>query len=181
MGSLWFAPQARALACTLGISCVVSGSVASAQGSQGSRRSVPAQPAPVQWRVAEGPGLIVHAGSAFQVQVTASVAAGWHLYAMDEPEGGPTATAFTVPANGVAELVSVGGDRPLRGSAESGPANFYMGQARFHLHFQLSHFGDYGAKQMPITVRYQACNDRMCLPPRSEHLGVRVYILGAVQ
>lgn len=133
-------------------------------------------PGPVRWH-AEATAPTTPVGAAeFRATVTATVAPGWHLYAMDEPEAGPIALEFRSPAEGPAALVSVGADRPSRGVAAgtSEAASYYVGEAHFIL--RLRWRGTVPAGPVPVTlaVQYQACNDRMCLPPLTETLAFQV-------
>ena len=107
-------------------------------------------------------------GAAFQVVVTAAIKPGWHLYAMDEPESGPQPLEFKTAAESAAVLLSVGADRPL-GSPGTGAAreSFYVGKANFTLRLRVRPLAALGDDSVALTARFQACNDRMCLPPQT--------------
>lgn len=134
-------------------------------------------PRPVQWRASAAAGQPVVAGAAFGVNVLATIAPGWHLYAMDEPEGGPIPTEFTA-AEGPFELLSVEGDRAVRRvePATGELTSFYQGRARFALRLRVRPDAATGVQDLDVRVRYQACNERMCLPPRSEQLRIPVQV-----
>jgi hypothetical protein len=133
-----------------------------------------AQPLPVHWS-STGPASVAGSEAKVRVPVVACIQKGWHLYAMDEPEGGPIGTEFSVSPEGPAALVEVKADRPLRARDATGQmATFYVGQARFELHLRVRPGPGSGAWTLPVTVRYQACNERMCLPPRSEKIEVKL-------
>lgn len=129
---------------------------------------------PVQWKVAVFPRDSRSAGQEFFVAVQAVVSSGWHLYALDEPEDGPVPLEFSAQPGGPVALVSVSAERPQRGPAAGGaaPVNFYEGQPRFRLRLRAEPVPRTGtgtgekSSRAEIEVRYQACNDRMCLPPR---------------
>lgn len=125
---------------------------------------------PVVWRVEAPLPEPPAPGREFRVTVTAEVIPGWHLYALDEPEGGPVPLEFSVPAGGPATLVSVGADRPMEGrtAGSAEPMMFYVGKVHFWLRLRGRPGADKGTPSEPgaISVRYQACNDRLCLAPR---------------
>ncbi len=126
----------------------------------------------MQWRITESPREPVRPGLEFPVSVQATVATGWHLYALDEPEGGPVPLEFDAPPEGPVTLVSVGADRPQRGPAAGSAAavNFYQGQPRFRLRLRAGSGLKAGAGPVVLEIRYQACNERLCLPPRTATL-----------
>ena len=125
-------------------------------------------PQPVRWRVVPVVPAPVARGAAFQAVVTAAIKPGWHLYAMDEPEAGPLPLEFKTAAESPAVLLSVGADQPL-GSPGTGNAgeSFYVGRARFTLRLQVRPLAALGEDAVALTARFQACNDRMCLPPQT--------------
>lgn len=144
-------------------------------------RSVAAQnpvPEPVHWRVTDGPVRPVTAAMPFGAAIVATIEPGWRLYAMDEPDRGPVPTEFMVAAEAPFELLSARGDHPLRHfDPDTGLATtFYEGQASFLLRFRVRSAMKAGAQQVAVTVRYQACNATMCLPPRIEDLRVPLMV-----
>ena len=124
---------------------------------------------PVQWRATQTPHEPVRPRQEFGVTVQATVATGWHLYALDQPEDGPIALEFSAQAGKPVTLVSVGADRPERELTASSPlgVNFYPGQPRFRLRMRAGAALTAGVGVAVIGIRYQACNQRMCLPPRT--------------
>ncbi len=121
---------------------------------------------PVGWRMRAYPRAPVRAGKETQAVAEATIGAGWHMYALSEPEDGPVPLEFSVRPGGPLILVSVGADRPRRGpvAGTASPVDFYVGQPRFRLRLRAGE----GAVTGPtvVEIRFQACNDSMCLPPR---------------
>ena len=108
----------------------------------------------------------VRAGQETSAVAEATIGAGWHLYALSEPDDGPSPLEFSVRPGGSLALVSVRADRPQRGivAGTASPADFYVGQPRFRLRLRAGE--DARTGPVVVEVRFQACNDRMCLPPR---------------
>lgn len=148
--------------------------------AQGPARPAGGVPSPVRWQVAQSGPATPETGAIFGALVEAKVTPGWHLYAMEEPEDGPVALQFSTPAEGLAALVSVSADRPVRGVSAGtfAATKFYLGEARFQLRLRWRLVGDIRPVPVSLTVRYQACNDRLCLPPRTETLPLAVNVDG---
>jgi hypothetical protein len=49
-------------------------------------------PRPVSWHVKSAPHGAVKPGAKFEVTVVGAIMPGWHVYALQEPDGGPIAT-----------------------------------------------------------------------------------------
>src|SRR5512146_368916 len=58
---------------------------------------VTAQPEnPITWTLAKTPATAT-AGQTLRIQVTANIDAGWHVYSLTQPPGGPIATRISLP------------------------------------------------------------------------------------
>lgn len=112
----------------------------------------------------------VRAGDAVSLTLTATIAPGWHLYAMAQPEGGPISTEVSLPANPLATFA-----RPI---VASKPATvfdpsfdmrvqLYSEKATFTLPLTVAAAAPAGAHPFAVEARYQSCNDVICLPPKT--------------
>ena len=119
---------------------------------------------PIQWKA--DPGVAAGASRDVLVRVTASMEKGWHLYSL------------TTPRPPIASTIKVTDDGPLEGGEAFQPApnrkrdpNFqvdtetFEGDTVFYVRARLK--ADAGAKAS-LLVRYQACDDKQCLPPRKK-------------
>lgn len=103
--------------------------------------------------------------------VSASIQDSWHVYALSQPAGGPTPMRISIPAGSSFTLAS---PVPETKVIRHFDANFNMGTvfylkaASFNL--ALKGTGSTTEDTVPIDVRFQACNDRLCLPPYTTHL-----------
>ena len=106
-------------------------------------------------------------GSIFAVQVTATIADGWHLYSMDQMEGGPTATGLIVPDGQPFALDGeVKEPQPI---IEFDPnfnleTHYFENNVTFNMSIKVAASAPPGTNTVRIDARYQTCNDRTCLP-----------------
>ena len=142
--------------------------------ADGVRASAAAKP-PVHWSVKTAPAKAVKLGAKFNVTVRGEIDPGWHLYALEEPDGGPVATEITLTEGDSAELVRVEESKPkiLPDALFQRPTGFFEGSAEFTLHLQAARVaGATGTNGLRVLVRYQSCNDRICLPPHTDTIPV---------
>jgi len=137
---------------------------------------------PVTWSIQANAPASVEAGDKFTAQVTAQIQSGWHLYSITQGAGGPIPTRITVPDGQPFKLAgSVSGPRPR---VEMDP-NFQIktetheGSAAFRVPLVVMADSPSGAQTLNINVRFQACNDTMCLPPRTLKLNTPMTLVAA--
>src|SRR5260370_7604999 len=123
---------------------------------------------PIQWTlssdVTKAP-----AGSSVPLHLKATFQEGWHLCSLTTPAGGPIPTTAAL-----AESKSVSGSKlyqppPIRQFDK----NFNIDTETFEKAIDLPIAVELakdakGAVELTSNVRYQACNDRQCLPPRKK-------------
>jgi hypothetical protein len=126
----------------------------------------------VQWaaRVTLPPGSAT-AGDA-TLELSGAVKDGWHVYAFTQLPGGPTALRVTVDDDKLARLAGApAGTAPekIRDRSFGLETQFYTHAFLVELPLRL---GAHAAneKEVPISVRFQTCNDRECQPPRTVHV-----------
>jgi thiol:disulfide interchange protein DsbD len=130
---------------------------------------------PVHWSAAS-PDKPVVPGAIFDVAVTAAIDDEWHVYSITQGPGGPIPTTITVPS----------GQPFSRAGAIVGPApttkydpNFEIdtethdGTATFTVPVRFA-AGATATAALRLAITYQACTERLCLPPRSVVLSVRL-------
>ncbi len=138
---------------------------------------------PIQWSERIGKrSAPLNPGTTFTVMVTATIADGWHLYSLDQMEGGPTATGLIVPDG--QPFVLNGEVREPEPAIEFDPnfnidTRFFEHRVTFEVPVEVAESARPGHNTVMIDARYQTCNDRMCLPPRIVHLSAVVQITKA--
>ena len=104
-------------------------------------------------------------------KLSATIMDGWHVYALSQPKGGPTPLKISIPFGSPLMLAGpIAETRVVRHFDPSFKMEtfYYLKTASFNL--ALKKRGIAGGKSLPIDVRFQACNDRLCLPPYTMHV-----------
>ncbi|WP_158791966.1 protein-disulfide reductase DsbD domain-containing protein [Granulicella sp. L60] len=135
---------------------------------------------PVQWSSAASPKGPLKPGNKIAIELSAEIQDGWHVYGFTQVAEGPTPLRVSLDENGTAQAVG-----PATGSApvKKHDASFnldtegYSHLFSIHLPVQVKQQASKGDQSIPVSVRFQACNDRICLPPRTVHLTVPVEVL----
>ncbi len=129
---------------------------------------------PTKWNLeSEAKGKTLEKDETFKAKLKAEIEDGWHLYAVEQPEGGPFPTKITLAdnmpfaidgkiesANPIVkpDLNFLVDDKPLE-------TKFFERQAEFT--FPIKTASEANADALAINVRFQVCNDTLCLPPKT--------------
>jgi DsbC/DsbD-like thiol-disulfide interchange protein len=134
-------------------------------------------PDPVQWLLtAKSPA--ARPGGKLLASLTATIQPGWHLYSMTTPKGGPNATTVKLVENPAAAGIDVFQPQPER----KYDANFKLGTETFTkevpllVEVALKPSAPAGAVDVELQIRYQACQDTLCLPPKTKTAKVSVKV-----
>lgn len=135
--------------------------------------------APVAWSASiDGPD-VAAAGSVARVRVEARAEPGWYFYSLTQPAGGP------VPA--MIELADSATFRPAGSVVSEEPDRSFdsvfkitvekhRGATSFMLPVLVPPETSPGKKEIRVSALYQACNDTVCLSPRTVLLTVSIRI-----
>lgn len=128
---------------------------------------------PAKWSLdSPAKGKFLDTTDVVELTLEARIEPGWHLYALDQPPGGPIPTTI---------VVSKGSPVQLKGAIESGRpkmspdpnfivngrplvTKYFEETARFRFAVEVLTNGQ--SEELAVDVRYQLCNDTFCLPPR---------------
>jgi DsbC/DsbD-like thiol-disulfide interchange protein len=137
-------------------------------------------PVPIHWNAALPAGThSLQPGQKITVALTADIDSGWHVYAFPQPPDSPViATDITVP-DGQALALS-GEIKPPKAESQMDPTvgketTLYKNSVTFDLPLKVARKAQ-GKQNLEVDIRYQACNNRMCLPPRTDKVTVPVDI-----
>jgi thiol:disulfide interchange protein DsbD len=110
-------------------------------------------------------GNLPRPGQSSTIKLVAKVEPGWSLYALNQPEEGPKPTRIWLPEDQPYKLRA--GLKAPSTKRKFDPnfnleVEYYTGEVAFQLPVESS-----GAGRLRVNVQYQACNDQLCLPPRT--------------
>ncbi len=156
---------AFALIATLSIACSTS------------RQEPPVGAKQVEWTAVAGPTRpAADGGYAVDVDVSATIADGWHVYSVTQAGGGPVPLSVKVgPLPPYSLAGNVTGPQPEK---EKDP-NFgvetetYSHQASIRVPVRIASPGAEEFPPLELKVRSQACSDRVCLPAKTTTLVVQ--------
>ncbi len=134
-------------------------------------------PRPVSWQVKSAPHGAVKPGAKFDVTVAGAIKPGWHVYALQEPDGGPIATQVGLADGDPADVLKVTSDKPklVMDPAFGMQTGLFLNTVDFTLHLRAPKAGGSGAAQpLHVLVRYQSCDNHVCLPPHTDTVDVPV-------
>jgi thiol:disulfide interchange protein len=124
---------------------------------------------PVQWTLTSDVTK-VPPGSTLPLRLTAKLDAGWHLYSLTTPAGGPIPSTILFAENPVVEKTVIYQPKPVR----KADPNFgidtetFGEEAVFLVNAKIKADAAPGESVIEAQVRYQSCDDRRCLPPRKK-------------
>ena len=129
-------------------------------------------------------GIVARPGERFNVTLAVNIPnAGktWHLYSITQGPGGPIRTQIKV---GPPALFRLSGTITGTAPDVANDPNFgimtetYTDSAVFSIPVASSRAAT-GTKRLVVSMYYQTCNDKYCLPPVEDTLGVDVKLVGA--
>lgn len=135
---------------------------------------------PVAWSLG-GVAASVRPGAEFDLTLTATIDEGWHLYSVSQPPGGPTRTRITVPDGQRVRLRAAPMGPPPKREFDpnfSMETEFYDDEAVFALPLVAAADASAGEAPVEVHVRFQVCDDRLCLPPKTVKLSTGLTIAG---
>lgn len=133
---------------------------------------------PVSLSMSVKPGK-AKAGDKLTAQISASIGGGWHMYSITQGGGGPIPTTIKV-TDGV--IKGAGGARGSAPKKEMDPnfgimTEFYAGSASFSVPLVVDSSAQPGPQNVEVKVRYQVCNDKLCLPPKTVTVAAAVEVI----
>ena len=134
---------------------------------------------PIHWSIAKTDKDAIQAGQTFDVELTAEIDPTWHLYALNQPPGGPVPLVVAVAAGRTFGLAGEIGSWLPKTAVDPNfnlETLFYEDRAAFTVPIDVEQSTKDGQYRLGIAVTYQTCNDRLCLPPREEELALNLYI-----
>ena len=112
-------------------------------------------------------------GDSIKVRLKADIDEGWHLYALDQPAGGPIPTTikvadgspFTIYGDITSPKPTIKADPNFIVDDKPIDTKFFEKTVSFNI--QAKTTADTSADALGLNVRFQLCNDKFCLPPKT--------------
>ncbi len=124
---------------------------------------------PTKWTLSsDAQGKQLKAAEEFKAELRAAVDPGWHLYALEQPDGGPIPTTIKIPdGRPFAIAGKIGSPKPI---TEFDPnfnldTKYYINEASFSVPLKAA--ADTPGDELALDVRFQLCNETYCLPPKT--------------
>lgn len=123
----------------------------------------------------------VTAGGKLTAQISASISGDWKMYSITQGGGGPIPTTIRVPEGIFKAAGSSRGTAPKRAMDPNFGimTEYYAGSASFTVPLSVDNSALPGPQTLTINVRYQVCNETLCLPPKTLKVSSPVEIVAA--
>lgn len=124
---------------------------------------------PVAWSLeSDAKGKTLKSGETAKAKLKAAIEGNWNLYAVEQPAGGPFPTKITMPDGSPFQLV--GNPTSPAPTMKYDPnfkidTKYFSKSAEFNLNLKTS--DEANGDDLAVNVRYQVCDDTVCLPPRT--------------
>lgn len=124
---------------------------------------------PVSWKLQSSiEGKTASANQSFIVDLKADIEDGWHLYAIEQTEGGPFPTKIFIDESQSFKLNGqINSSKPTVAFDKNFQieTTFFAKQVVFKLPVQAKK--EINTSELAVNVRYQVCNESLCLPPKT--------------
>lgn len=121
-------------------------------------------------------------GKDFQAAVVVDIARGFHMNShkpTDEYLIPTTLTPQLPPGFELADTIYPNGRLEKFSFSPNKPLDVYTGSVTLKLRLRANAKAPLGMATIPVTLRYQACNDAACLPPVKVPVNVEVHVAAA--
>jgi thiol:disulfide interchange protein len=120
-------------------------------------------------------GHIAKSAGHTEAVLTGKISPGWHVYSITQPPGGPNAASVSVPAGQAFHIQGpITGTQPRSAFDPNFQMKTEFYESSVTLKVPLATESEANAQNIRINVRFQTCNDRLCLPPKTVRLDLPV-------
>lgn len=132
----------------------------------------------VAWS-ASTPAQAVKPGGRVKITLQGAVQGGWHVYGLQQLPDGPTPLRVSLDSSDIAAADGAPAGSPvtkLQDPSFNLQTQFYEHDFTVTAPVRIGAHAAAGQQQIPISVRFQTCNGRICQPPKTVRLSVPVNI-----
>lgn len=130
---------------------------------------------PTKWSLeSDVKGKTLKSGESFKAKLKAEIEDGWHLYAVEQPTGGPFPTKISIPKDipfiidgkiqSPKPIVKFDLNFPNPADGKPLETKFFEKNAEFDLLLKTLEAAN--ADSLVVIARFQVCNETLCLPPK---------------
>lgn len=133
----------------------------------------------VSWKVSVQSGGVLKKGGRLILALQGAVLDGWHVYSLKQLPGGPTPLRVALDSSDVATPDGAPTGSPPTKIHDPGfdlDTQFYSHAFALTVPVRLGSHVAAGQQLIPVSVRFQTCNDRVCQPSKTVHLSVPVTV-----
>ncbi|MCX6622160.1 MAG: protein-disulfide reductase DsbD family protein [Acidobacteria bacterium] len=119
-------------------------------------------------------------GQTFNAELSMAIEKGWHVYALAQQPPPKSTTIEPKPGQPVRLNGSITGSKPVTAYDPNFEMNTatYEGAAQFSVPLTVEPNAPGGEQTIVFDVRFQTCNDRICLPPKKRPVEMKLTIEG---
>lgn len=133
----------------------------------------------VHWEARLEDAAALAPGRTAPLAVSAQIQPGWHVYALSQGPGGPTPLRVTVEDNDT--VATAGIPRGPDPETQHDPGfdldtAFYTRAFAVQVPVTVRPSAIPGRRVVTVSIHFQSCSDRECLPPTTVHVAVPVYV-----
>ena len=132
----------------------------------------------VSWS-ASAPAQGAKPGGQAKITLRGAVQPGWHVYGLQQLPDGPTPLRVTLDASDIATADGQPSGTPptkLQDPSFNLETQYYERDFTVTAPVRIGARAPAGQQQIPISVRFQTCNGRICQPPKTVRLSVPVTV-----
>ena len=124
------------------------------------------------------PDVNLHPGTEDEGKVNLTIAAGYHVHANPASLKNLIATTLTVspPAGITAAAPTYPAGKTMKFKFDETPLSVYAETATISVKFKADRNVPLGSQSVPAKLRYQACDDNACYPPKTIDVTIPVSI-----
>jgi thiol:disulfide interchange protein DsbD len=132
---------------------------------------------PVQWTLTAEPATVAP-GTTTVLRLHALIDPEYHLYSLTTPKGGPIQTTVALAESAGIEITAVYQPQPrrLHDPTLGVMVEVFTGSVDFLVPVKVKDGLADGPRAIALEVRYQACSDKICLPPAKREADTGIVI-----
>ncbi len=118
-------------------------------------------------------------GDKVTAQISVSISGDWKMYSITQGGGGPIPTTIRVSEGIFKAAGSPRGTSPKKAMDPNFGimTEYYAGSASFTVPVSVDAAAQPGPQTLTISIRYQVCNETLCLPPKTKRVSAAVEIV----